>query len=76
LGTLAELTGLGLPISVLPFVNDGLAGNRVFARSLDELRAAGVRVLYGPGSYGSHPVGAGGPLLDAFPWQLALDALR
>jgi phosphopantothenoylcysteine synthetase/decarboxylase len=41
---LAELTGLGLPIAVLPFVNTALAANRVFHWSVAELRAAGVTV--------------------------------
>ena len=71
LGTLAELTGQGVPIALLPFVNDNLAANRVYARSLDELRAAGVRVLQGP-----RHAGEGDPLLDSFPWQSALDAVR
>jgi hypothetical protein len=48
---LAELTGLGVPIAVLPFVNTALAANRVFHRSVDELRAAGVTVLFGDGGF-------------------------
>ncbi|WP_034087803.1 flavoprotein [Streptacidiphilus albus] len=71
LGTLAELTGQGVPIALLPCVNDNLAANRVYARSLDELREAGVRVLRSP-----RQAGEGGPLLDGFPWQSALDAVR
>jgi phosphopantothenoylcysteine synthetase/decarboxylase len=67
LGTLAELTGQGVPIAVLTSVNGALSRNRVFTRSLDELRAQGVRVL--------HPAAADAPS-DGFPWQLALDALE
>jgi phosphopantothenoylcysteine synthetase/decarboxylase len=63
LGTLAELTGLGLPIALLPSVNDGLAANRAYIRSLDELRAAGIRVLPSPEG-------------RDFPWHLPLAAVR
>jgi hypothetical protein len=63
LGTLAELTGMGLPIALLPSVNEGLAANRAYVRSLAELRASGVRVLPSP---------EGGD----FPWELALAAVH
>ena len=66
LGTLAELTGQGLPIVALPSVNGPLAANRVFRRSLDELRAAGIRVVHTPGEHGP----------DGFPWWSAVEALR
>jgi hypothetical protein len=75
LGLLAELTGMGLPIAVLPFVNTAYAANRVFARSVAELRDAGVAVLYGPGAFEPHPPGTGGTRLDGYPWHLALDAV-
>ncbi len=73
---LAELTGMGARIVVLLFVNQGLAANSVFARSVGQLRHAGVRVLFGPGEFEPHPPRAGGPLLDDYPWQRALDAVR
>lgn len=71
---LAELTGLGARIVTLPFVNQGFAGNRVFERSVNELRRAGVRVLFGPGEFVPHPPRTGGTVLDSFPWGLALRA--
>ncbi|MEV0403365.1 hypothetical protein [Actinoallomurus sp. NPDC050550] len=43
LGVLAEASGLGIPVVMLPFVNSALAGRRAFRRSVDELRAEGVR---------------------------------
>ncbi len=73
---LAELTGLGVPVAVLPFVNSALAANRVFARSVEELGAAGVRVLYGPGGFEPHPAGTGGSKIASYPWHLALDAVE
>jgi phosphopantothenoylcysteine synthetase/decarboxylase len=76
LNQLAELTGLGVPIVVLPFVNQALAANRVFHRSVDELRTAGVRVLFGPGEFEPHPPRTGGQVLDTYPWGLALKALN
>jgi phosphopantothenoylcysteine synthetase/decarboxylase len=75
LNQLAELTGLGVRIVVLPFVNQALAANRVFLRSVDELRQVGVRVLIGPGEFEPHPPRTGGQVLDTYPWGLALKAV-
>jgi phosphopantothenoylcysteine synthetase/decarboxylase len=68
LAVLAEQTGMGLPIVVLPAVSAPLASRPQFARSLKALRGEGVSVLLGPG--GTAPPGA---TQDAFPWHLALD---
>lgn len=76
LNQLAELTGLGARIVVLPFVNHGLAANHVFLRSLEELRQAGVRVLFGPGEFEPHPPRTGGTALDTYPWERALSAAQ
>ena len=72
---LAELTGLDIPIAVLPFVNTALAANRPFHRSIEELRAAGITVLIGDGAFIPHPPRTGGRRLDQYPWALALDAV-
>ncbi|WP_158879454.1 flavoprotein [Amycolatopsis anabasis] len=74
LNQLAELTGLGVRIVVLPFVNRALAANRVFVRSVEALRAEGVRVLFGPGEFEPHPPRTGDRVLDTYPWKLALAA--
>ncbi len=76
LNLLAELTGLGARIVVLPFVNQGLAANGVFVRSIEELRRAGVRVLFGPGDFEPHPPRTGGRVLDSYPWSRALEIAR
>jgi hypothetical protein len=76
LSLLAEQTGQGTPVVVLPFVNTALAANRVFARSMAELRACGVTVLFGPGVAVPHPPRTGLTHVDAYPWHLALDALE
>jgi phosphopantothenoylcysteine synthetase/decarboxylase len=73
LGVLAEITGLGVPIVVLPFVNTALASRPPFRRSVDALRAEGVRILLGPGGVQPHPPRTGDNLIDNYPWQLALD---
>ena len=73
---LAELTGSGVRIVALPFVNQALAANRAFIRSVDELGAAGVRVLFGPGEFEPHPPRTGAAALSSFPWSLALEAAR
>lgn len=76
LSQLAELTGLGVNIVVLPFVNQALAANQVFLRNIRELRRAGVRVLFGPGEFEPHPPRTGGKVLDTYPWASALTALE
>jgi phosphopantothenoylcysteine synthetase/decarboxylase len=45
LGVLAEQTGMGVPIVVLPFVNAALASRLPFRRSVETLRAEGVSIL-------------------------------
>jgi len=76
LGLLAELTPSGIPIAALPFVNASLAANRVFARSVAELRESSITVLLGDGAFVPHPAGQGGSRIDAFPWKIALDAIE
>jgi phosphopantothenoylcysteine synthetase/decarboxylase len=73
LGLLAEITGLGIPIVVLPFVNSALANRAPFRRSIESLRGEGVRILLGPGGFEPHPPRTGGSLTDTYPWHLALD---
>src|ERR1700751_207502 len=68
LAVLAEQTGMGIPIVVLPAVSAPLASRPQFARSVKVLRGEGVSVLLGPG--GTAPPGT---TEDVFPWQLALD---
>jgi phosphopantothenoylcysteine synthetase/decarboxylase len=68
LGVLAEQTGLGVPIAVLPCLSEALASRAPFRRSVKSLRAEGVSILLGPGAYepGTTPI-------DNYPWHLALD---
>ena len=73
LGVLAETTGLGVPVVVLPFVNSALASRVPFRRSIEALRAEGVRIMLGPGGVQPHPPRTGGNLIDSYPWHLALD---
>ena len=73
LGVLAETTGLGVPIVVLPFVNSALASRAPFRRSVEALRAEGVHILIGPGGIQPHPPHTGGDLIDSYPWHIALD---
>jgi phosphopantothenoylcysteine synthetase/decarboxylase len=73
LGVLAETTGIGVPIVVLPFVNAALASRQPFRRSVESLRAEGVSILLGPGGVQPHPPHTGGTLIDSYPWHLALD---
>ncbi|MEC3979815.1 flavoprotein [Amycolatopsis sp. H20-H5] len=64
---LAGLTGMGVRMVLLPFVNQGLANNRPFLRSIDELSAMGVRVLLCPGESEPHPPRQGPKIMDTYP---------
>jgi len=73
LGVLAEMTGMGTPIVVLPFVNSALASRVAFRRSVETLRSEGVHILLGPGGFEPHPPRTGAGRTESFPWHLALD---
>jgi phosphopantothenoylcysteine synthetase/decarboxylase len=73
LGILAETTALAVPIVVLPFVNTALASRVPFRRSVETLRAEGVRILLGPGGFEPHPPHTGSGRIDSYPWHLALN---
>ena len=74
LGLLAEAPGLGIPVVVLPFVNRALASRAPFRRSVEQLRAEGVRILLGAGGFEPHAPGSGNEVLRTYPWHLALSA--
>jgi phosphopantothenoylcysteine synthetase/decarboxylase len=75
LGLLTEAIGKGLPLVALPFLNVAQSRHPAFARSVDQLRKAGVNVLLGPDVYPLHDPGTGSQYLDSYPWHLALQAL-
>jgi phosphopantothenoylcysteine synthetase/decarboxylase len=66
LSSIADVIGRGVPTVVVPAVNEALACRRPFRRSLDELRAEGVRVLFGAAD-------GWGPGTPELPWIKALD---
>jgi phosphopantothenoylcysteine synthetase/decarboxylase len=72
LGLITEAIGLRIPLIAAPSLNDAQASHPAFARSVAELRDAGVTVLYGPSVYEPTPPRTGG---RAYDWQLILDAL-
>jgi phosphopantothenoylcysteine synthetase/decarboxylase len=76
LGLLAEAPGLGIPTVVLPFVNSALAGRQAFARSVDQLRNEGVRIILGPGEFEPHAPGTGSERVTTFPWLIALSEVE
>jgi phosphopantothenoylcysteine synthetase/decarboxylase len=72
LGILAEMTGLGVPLIVLPYVNAALAARAPFRRAVDSLRDEGVHIILGPGLVEPHQPRSGNDPAT-FPWRLALD---
>jgi phosphopantothenoylcysteine synthetase/decarboxylase len=75
LGLLTEAIGKRLPVIALPFVNAAQAEHPAFQGSIDRLRAAGVRLLYGPDVLELHEPGTGSQRVGLFPWRLTLEAL-
>ena len=73
LGLLAEMTGLGVPTAVLPFVNAALAANRVYQDSLQRLTASGVCILHEEFGNPPHAPGTGAAAETTFPWSAALE---
>ncbi|MBO8194820.1 flavoprotein [Streptomyces oryzae] len=71
-GFAAEAIGKGIPLVTMPCVNAAFARHPQFPHSLETLRRAGVRVLYGPGGFVPNAPGEGRP--DTFPWARALTA--
>ncbi|MFJ4621752.1 flavoprotein [Streptomyces sp. NPDC088812] len=66
LATLCEVSGLGVPVGVLPCVADALAAHPAYQESLIRLRGTGVRFGY-PSS------GAPG---EEFGWERVLDLIE
>ncbi|MEX3100144.1 MULTISPECIES: flavoprotein [unclassified Streptomyces] len=71
-GVVAEGIGKGIPIVAMPCVNAAYVRHRQFERSVAELRAMGVEVLYGEGGFVPNQPGQGRP--GEYPWPLLLDA--
>ncbi|MFJ3926142.1 flavoprotein [Streptomyces sp. NPDC090022] len=70
-GFVAEALGKAIPLTVMPCVNAAYAQHPQLPLSLETLRGAGVRVLYGEGGFVPNPPGEKRP----YPWALALDAV-
>lgn len=76
LGLVTEGIGKGLPLVALPYLNSWQAAHSAFPRSVDQLRADGVRVLLGESDRNvPHMPGVPGPRIP-FPWSLGLDAIE
>lgn len=73
-GVVAEGIGKGIPIVTMPCVNAAYVQHRQFERSVAELRAMGVEVLYGEGGFVPNQPGSGKP--KEYPWAVALDAVE
>ena len=68
-GILHEVLGSGIPVVTSPYVKAALSAHPAFARSLDTLRACGVRLTQ---NEALRPLEPDGP----FNWQPVLEALR
>jgi len=73
LGLLNEAIGLGLPVIAVPTANVALIRHPAFVRSIAELRACGVRVLFDPERYRLPTPNMGAPGAALFPWDALVD---
>jgi hypothetical protein len=73
-GVAAEAIGKRIPLVTMPCVNAAYVQHPQFERSVETLRGAGVRVLYGEGGFVPNPPGLGKPA--DYPWPLLLDAVN
>ncbi|MBJ7902789.1 hypothetical protein IF655_05700 [Streptomyces sp. DSM 110735] len=71
-GVAAEATGRGVPVVRMPCVSTARVQRRQFERSIKELRAMGVCVLYGDGEFVPNEPGQQG----SYPWYLVLDGTQ
>lgn len=71
-GVVAEGIGKRIPLVTMPCVNAAYVRHPQFERSVETLRGAGVRVLYGEGGFVPNPPGSGKP--SNYPWRAVLDA--
>ncbi|MFE9244953.1 flavoprotein [Nocardiopsis sp. NPDC006938] len=76
LDVLNETIGLGVPVTILPFVNSAYAGRAPFRRSVAVLQEEGVRVLLGVGGFLPHPAGQGTEAFERFPWETSLESVE
>ena len=75
LGLLNEAIGLGLPVVAVPTANVALVRHPAFSRSVDQLRAWGVRVLFDPERYPLPTPNMGAPGAALFPWEALFEEL-
>ncbi|MFF9310063.1 flavoprotein [Streptomyces sp. NPDC014748] len=71
-GVVAEGIGKNIPTVAMPCVNAAYVRHRQFERSIGELRAMGITVLYGEGGFVPNQPGQSEP--KEYPWHLVLDA--
>jgi phosphopantothenoylcysteine synthetase/decarboxylase len=76
LGLLNEAVGLGLPVVAVPFPNIALAQHPAFRRSVSDLRAYGVRLLFDPEAYPLPTPNLGPASRDLFPWAALNEELH
>lgn len=75
MGLLNEAIGLGVPVVAVPTANLALIRHPAFLRSIAQLRACGVRVLFDPDRYPLPTPNMGAPGAALFPWDALFDEL-
>jgi phosphopantothenoylcysteine synthetase/decarboxylase len=75
LGLLNEAVGLGLPVVAVPFPNIALAQHPAFRRSMAELEALGVRLVFDPDTDPLPTPNLGPASRELFPWQALREEL-
>jgi phosphopantothenoylcysteine synthetase/decarboxylase len=76
LSTVIEAVGMGLPVVMLPLLNEALATHPAWHRSIDALRQMGVTVLVAPDIYEPYTAEAASDVPTNYPWGAALEAVE
>lgn len=76
LGVIAEAIGREVPVVMVPWVNEPLAGREPFRRSVALLRDEGVQFVLRSEDPAARPFGVENADAAAFPWQRALDLVE
>ncbi|MBB6000325.1 hypothetical protein HNR25_004076 [Streptomonospora salina] len=71
-----ECIGLGVPTTILPYVNTAYASRKPFRESVQKLREEGASVLICDDGFVPHEPGSGSEPHASFPWSRALQEIE
>lgn len=76
LSLLCELPSYGIPVVLLPFLNEPMSKHPSLSHSYAVLEEMGVTLIADSAGNAPHPANSGSHYLKTYPWHLALAAIR